>query len=87
MTQKTFSNRLYVLADNFLIKTHISRHHPQQLLRHLPAFQTHNVILHIVPGKEVHTAIPDDFLIDHSKMLAGFFGILNLYPRRPKAFQ
>ena len=62
-------------------------HHPQQLLRHLPAFQTHDVILHIVPGKEVHTAVPDDFLIDHSKMRAGIFGILNFKPCRPKAFQ
>ena len=91
MAWYTYSDCLSVFVISFPIKSHsptrIRGRYPQQLLRHLPTFQTHDVILHIVPGKEVHTAVPDDFLIDHSKMLAGIFGILNFKPCRPKAFQ
>lgn len=41
---------------------------PQQLLRNFPAFYAHDIVLHIIPGQEVHAAVPGKntfHLIEH----------------------
>ena len=40
------------------------------LLGNLATYQAHDVVLHIVPGEEIHTAVPEDLFMDDDKMLA-----------------
>ena len=61
--------------------------HPQQLLGHLWAFRAHDVVLHIVPGKEVHAAVPHDLFIDNGKMLTVILNQADLPAGGAQAFQ
>lgn len=60
---------------------------PQQLLRNFPAFQAHNVVLHIVPGEQVHAAVPEDGFVDDRKMLAIVLGETDLTAPCAQGFQ
>ena len=53
-----------------LLLVHSCQRHPQQLLGNLATYQAHDVVLHIVPGEEIHTAVPEDLFMDDDKMLA-----------------
>ena len=34
--------------------------HTEQFFCDLLAFQTHDIVLHVIPGEQIHAAIPDD---------------------------
>lgn len=60
---------------------------PQQLLRNFPAFQAHNVVLHIVPGEQVHAAVPEDGFVDDRKMPAIVLGETDFTASCAQGFQ
>ena len=60
---------------------------PQQLLRNFPAFQAHDVVLHIVPGEQIHAAVPEDGFVNHRKMLAIVLGETDFAASCAQGFQ
>ena len=61
--------------------------HTEQFFCDLLAFQTHDIVLHVIPGEQIHAAIPDDLFINHSKMLAVILNQAYFTSSRSQTFQ